>query len=139
MVRHLHEGPLMLERRSFLQSLVAGVTSAGVLVKATPAEVEAFAVHRGDAVVLGRPAIPAAQLPNGMVLYDAAGRAVMRVTSFDVKQEPVDLTSHWDDHRVYVPGDRRVELHGIGLAAAHVWLVEAIREAHAKGLVRCGR
>lgn len=128
-----------MERRSFLQSLVAGVTSAGVIVKATPAEVEAFAAHPGDPVVLGRPAIPAAALPNGMVLYDAQGRPVMRVTEFDVRHDPIDVTMARDISPLYAPGPRTVRLSGVGLAAADAWVMEAVRDADAKGLLRIAR
>jgi len=87
-------------RRSFLKGVIGGVTSAGLVVAATPREIEAFASAVGDGPVVldGRPlgisAIASAQealsgVHVGQALYNASKTYVPGLSRLVIEAEPV--------------------------------------------------
>lgn len=83
----------MTNRRGFLHGLFGGVTTGGLLIAASPADVERFAapLARDEPVVLDAtppsPLLPAV----GEHLYNGAGELVAVVRSFAVHQGGVDI------------------------------------------------
>jgi hypothetical protein len=108
----------MIERRGFIQTLIGGITSAGVLLKATPSEVKAFGAVNGQAVILSPQAIappPSAIVMPGETLYAAAGKAVAMVESITVDTGMIDVTHFGDTSRNYYEGTRTMRIEAIGL------------------------
>jgi hypothetical protein len=101
----------MMDRRGFLQGVFGGITAAGVIVSASPSEIEAFAAPlvRDAPVVLDVP--PAPDTHVGQHLYNARGQLVAFITSVDVIQDRVEVTSAFGSNRLFVPGPRFVKIH----------------------------
>lgn len=108
-------------RRSFLKGVIGGVTSAGLVVAATPREIEAFASAVGDGPVVldaGRPlgisAIASAQeaisgVHVGQALYNERGDLVACVTKLVTRRDQsFDVTLFDNTSKTYVPGLSRL-------------------------------
>lgn len=111
-----------MERRGFLKTLVSAVSSSGLLLRATPAEVQAFGAKPEQPVILSPQEIRAPQpdrgygaIEPGATLYDASGRAVAIVGSLNVEVQRIDVTSWADSTRQYVSGvpDITIVAHGL--------------------------
>jgi hypothetical protein len=105
-----------MNRRGFLQGVFGGVTAAGVIVAASPAEVEAFAspLARQTPLVVEHPSVQFAHL--GEFLYNARGECVAAITRLDIVRESFDATAFGDNNKVLVPGLQHIEIcaRGIG-------------------------
>jgi hypothetical protein len=99
-----------MDRRGFLQGVFGGITAAGVIVAASPSEIEAFTAPlvRDAPVVLDIPPAPATHI--GEHLYNARGELVAFITRVDVVQDRIEMTSAFDSNRVFVPSLQRVEI-----------------------------
>jgi len=105
-----------MNRRGFLQGVFGGVTAAGVIVAASPAEIAAFTAPMAkDAPVLLD--VPAAVPTSiGEHLYNESGQLVAVVRSIDFHRPMIEATSVFDDHDVFVPGlPRSIEIHALGI------------------------
>jgi hypothetical protein len=112
-----------MDRRGFLQGVFGGVTATGLIVAASPGDVEAFAAMlAADApVILDVPPLPASHV--GEHLYNARGECVAVITSVDMIRDRVEVTSAFDGHRIYVPGLERFKIHADGIGHL-LWDVE---------------
>lgn len=108
-----------MERRGFLKGLFGGITSAGVLIAASPAEIEAFAspLVKDAPVILDVP--PKVMVEPGEHLYNAKGELVAIVTQITSKMEPEDVTLAGDSQRVYQPGRTLFELQAVCVGIIH--------------------
>lgn len=131
-------------RRSFLKGLFAGVVGggavsgldpdwgkvqAGVVVRATPEEVQAFA----DPLELEQPIVadqllegPDADVFPGETLYNAAGQPVAVVSKLEQTMETMEITGpedHWTQH---VAGAMRLRIEAVGLRAP-TWEGDKVR------------
>jgi hypothetical protein len=95
---------MSMERRGFLKGLFGGVTAAGLIVRANPSDLEAFASPLvKDAPMLVAP--PVAEIPElGERLYNADGVCVAIVKRVTVTREQIEATTWGSDQKVYVPG-----------------------------------
>lgn len=104
-----------MDRRNFLQGVFGGVTAAGLIVAAKPNEIEAYAsqlLPKAPLMIDRPPKTPAA---IGEHLYNARGELVAIVRTITVSNEPIDVTTHWDEVSRFIPGRLTVEIEAIGL------------------------
>lgn len=104
-----------MQRRGFLKGLFGGVTAAGLLVTASPQEIEAFAsplVKDSPILLDEQPRQPSS---IGQHLYNENGELVAFVTSIDVHVERIDVTTGSDSNVVYAPGHRTVNISAVGV------------------------
>lgn len=113
-----------MERRGFLKGLFGGIAAgAGLIVTATPAEVQAFAggLQRDEPLILDSMPVAATNPAFiGEYLYNAEGQRVAMVTEVEFSCDPFDVTHdprlvHSSLHRRYIPGQTRIEIKAIGL------------------------
>ena len=112
-----------MNRRGFLQGVFGGVTAAGVIVSASPADIAAFAspMVKDAPVLLDVPApIPTS---IGEHLYNEQGQCVAVIRSIDIHQDAIDVSMWGDSQMRYVPGLRRIDIHAHGIGDI-VWDVE---------------
>jgi hypothetical protein len=82
-----------MERRSFLQGLFGGVTAGGLILKASPREIEAFAAPLAPEQPVILDAIPVTpNFDRGIVLYNARGERVLEVQSYEYEIRRDGLT-----------------------------------------------
>lgn len=98
-----------MERRGFLKTLVGGITSAGLLLKASPAEVQTFGAQVDEPVILSPQRIQSrADLVTsseiGELLYDAKGLPVAYITGVHLHRAGFEVTSAQDAYRTHIPG-----------------------------------
>jgi len=100
-----------MDRRGFLKGVFGGVTAAGVIVAASPADIAAFAspLVREAPVVLDVPTKAPAE--SGEHLYNAAGELVAIIDSFNIRRQTIDVTMAGDLNRVYLPGRLDIDIH----------------------------
>lgn len=103
----------MMERRGFLKGLLGSVTAAGIIVEATPADVERFAGVRGAPVALA--AVPAMPMELGEYLFNEAGQRVAIITEVTSFTPWIDATPAAASERVIVAGLPQMELHALVL------------------------
>lgn len=109
----------MMERRGFLKGLFGGITSAGLIVTATPAEIEAFAqpLKKDEPIDLRRQA-PVGVVSPGETLYNALGEQVAVITGIDISTPHVDITSYLGDQReFFIAGPRHIKIHADGICS----------------------
>ena len=113
-----------MERRGFLKTLIAGTTSTGLILAASPAEVQAFGAVAKMPVMLSPERIspPMAVEAMGPVLYSSTGVAVAFVAQVHVRAEHVDVTSFGGGYRDFGAGPSRMDIQAIGLPEAQAWL-----------------
>lgn len=112
-----------MERRSFLKGVFGGLTAAGVIVTASPLEIEAFAspLLRDAPVLLEETPSMAAPLGVGVGehLYNAAGRLVAIVSRLHLITEKVEVTMFGAQNPVYLPGRRHFTIVATGIGEVH--------------------
>jgi hypothetical protein len=101
-----------MKRRGFLQGIFGGVAATGLIVSASPNEIEAFAapLKFGDPVVMDQPLTAEV----GEHLYNSRGEMVAIVTSITVTAPAIDVTSWADTYSTYVQGHPEVEIRAVG-------------------------
>lgn len=107
-----------MDRRGFLAGLFGGVTAAGIVVAASPSEIEAFAAPlvRDAPVVID---VAAASSPAPLVgehLYNARGELVAMVTAIDITRDRIEVHDYCGaGNRIFVPGLLSVEIRAVAL------------------------
>lgn len=104
-----------MDRRNFLQGVLGGVTAGGLVIAASPVDIQAFTstIAPGSPVALGVGAGLGVRV--GDHLYNASGHLVAVVTRAEYQVYPVEVTMAWDNSRVYLPGRRSVSLQAEGI------------------------
>src|ERR1700741_3127488 len=100
-----------MDRRNFLKGVLSGVTATGVIVAASPQEIEAFAspLTRDEPVVIDVPTLNTPALGPGEHLYNAQGKLVGIVTELMLHRDKVKTTA-FDNQRIHVPGPPRFQI-----------------------------
>lgn len=113
-----------MDRRGFLQGVFGGLTAAGVIIAASPAEIEAFTAPlvRDAPVLLDVP--PVTDTHVGEHLYNARGECVAIITHVDMYRDRVEVPSAFDNHCVFVPGPWRFDVRAVGVGSL-VWDMDA--------------
>lgn len=93
---------MAIERRGFLNGLFGGIAAGGLLLKASPADVEALAPVVNQPLIIQPQAI-VAPAASGELLYNALGEAVCVVRSLSYSVDRVDVTYLGDVNKHYLP------------------------------------
>jgi hypothetical protein len=112
----------MIERRGFLKGLFGGVTSAGLIIAATPKEIEAFAAP----LVKDAPVTLLQEPPRwrngpsttGEILYNDRGEAVAIITDIQATRDidRYDFGSGWQVAMPgLMPGPLRIDVRAVGI------------------------
>ncbi len=104
-----------MERRSFLRGIFGGVTAAGLIVKATPADVEAFAapLQPKEPLLIGPP--PLSILDVGECLYNAEGEQVAIVTGISVSVDRDTVHSYGSGLPISITRGIDIDIRAIGI------------------------
>lgn len=115
-----------MNRRGFLQGVFGGVTAAGVIVAASPADIAAFAspMVKDSPVLLDVPSVEPTSI--GEHLYNDRGELVAVVRKIELRHRPIDVTTAFDSQRIYVPGPRTFEIYAAGIGEL-AWDIEKKR------------
>ncbi len=106
------------DRRGFLRGLFGGVAAGGLIVSATPREIEAFTapMTKGQPLLIDKPPVSAVPIYSGLHLYNAEGEVVAYVTQITATNQMVDVTSYYDvAHQFCVDGPPRIEIRAEGI------------------------
>lgn len=120
-----------MERRGFIKGLISAVTSTGLVVSATPRELESFgapAVRESPVVVAVPELVRAAEV--GEELYNARGELVALVTQVTVHVGRLDVSHVGAAYRTFSPGLPEVEIRAVGVGP-----VDFSRDARGHGVV----
>jgi hypothetical protein len=108
-----------MDRRNFLQGVFGGVTAAGLIVSAKASDVSAYA--RGLApntpLLIDQPPAITPHVAAGEHLYNSRGELVAMVTAVDITWQSHDVTSAFDNARIYVPGPPEFEIRARGIGS----------------------
>ena len=94
-----------MDRRGFLRGAFGGVVASGVIVAATPREIEAFATPlvKNEPIVVD--VLPPQQATSiGEHLYNEHGEIVAIITEIRVDIPQIDITPWGSDVQIYRPG-----------------------------------
>jgi hypothetical protein len=103
---------LSMERRGFLKGMFGGVTAAGLVIAANPAEIEAFASPLVRDAPLVLDAAPVVGVPGvGEHLYNSRGELVAIINEIRVSTDTVDVSSAFGGgNKMFVPGRRHIDI-----------------------------
>ena len=107
-----------MERRNFLKGIIGGTAAAGgLIITASPADLEAFAAPIGLPVALApTPSEPLFNMFHGDFLYDRRGNPIAVVTEVRISHPYVDAsTFESPGSKLYVTGFTEVEIRALGL------------------------
>jgi hypothetical protein len=104
-----------MERRGFLKGLFGGVTSAGLIVTATPQEIEAFAspLKKHAPLVLDQPSVSVTG--SGEHIYNSRGEVVGIITEVTVMRNHLEVTSDRDTNEWIYPTLLRFDIKARGI------------------------
>ena len=106
----------LIERRRFLQGVFGGVTAAGVIVAATPAEIAALTPLVADHPVVLDTAPPVIVPTHvGEHLYNARGEVVGLIDRVSVDRDTIETTTLGDVGRRFIQGMERIRIEAVGL------------------------
>lgn len=108
-----------MERRGFIRGVFGGITSAGLLIGGARDEIEAFAaplVKQAPLVIDIEPLQRSGPIGHGEHLYNSRGELVAVVTAVHLTRAPVEVTSAFDNNRLFIPGvpTFSIEAEGVG-------------------------
>jgi hypothetical protein len=106
----------MLGRRGFLSGVFSGVTAAGLLIRADPAEAESF-IASSDATKLIVSPERTVRPTIGTELYNKQGELVAFVDSIECRAAPIDVTTAFDLETRYARGLPEARLTAIVVGA----------------------
>jgi hypothetical protein len=97
-----------------------GVTAAGVIVAASPADIAAFAspMAKDAPLVLDVPPMKASSV--GEHLYNDRGEVVAVIRSIDFHRQSIDVTMFRDSHQASMPGPLDFDIYAQGIGHV-VW------------------
>ena len=106
-----------MNRRGFLQGVFGGVTAAGAIVLANPAEIDAFArgLPKEAPVMLGASTPQTAFVDAGEHLYNAKGELVAIVKSMTIHCGSQDASMMNDAWAHYVPSTPHIDIQAVGV------------------------
>jgi hypothetical protein len=106
-----------MQRRGFLQGLFGGLTATGLIVAATPKEIEAFAAPlvKDEPLVLDAPMRWQPEL--GQHLYNERGELVAFVRQVIFQSDMVDVTHSGSAERHYIQARPSIEIHAVGVCS----------------------
>jgi hypothetical protein len=102
-----------MNRRGFLKGVIGGVTATGLVVTASADEIAAFAapLKHDSPVMVDVPSPPAEQMPPDWThLYNSSGQLVALVKDVKVNTPRIEVTSAFDNNRLYIPGLPNVQI-----------------------------
>lgn len=101
-----------MDRRGFLRGIFGGVAAGGLIVAATPQEIEAFSSPLAREQPLSvHPVEPVKPVEVGGELYNAEGELVAYITQIEYGRLEIDVTSHHSEFNEFmVPGLRRARI-----------------------------
>jgi hypothetical protein len=104
-----------MNRRGFLQGVFGGVTAGGLIVAASPADIAAFSspLVKDAPLLLDVPAEASTHI--GGHLYNERGQCVAIIRRIDRFSNPVDVTTAFDGHTIYLPGVPRFDIYAQGI------------------------
>jgi len=113
-----------INRRSFLKGAFGGVVAGGMILRATEADIAAFAMplkHNEPLLVDIPPTSNKEGFPIvGKHLYNEHGEMVAMVTEVVVSSNHMDITSWNDSYQVFKPqGPMRLDIRAIGINAKY--------------------
>jgi hypothetical protein len=110
-----------MNRRGFLSGLFGGVTAAGLLVKATPADLDAFVNDLPAKAPINLTPLPynsdgPRTVRPGQHLFDEHGALIAIVTGVRADYERVDVTTVSDLNKIFIPGTLHLRITAEGVA-----------------------
>jgi hypothetical protein len=102
-----------MNRRGFLSGVFGGITSAGLILRASPSEIEAFAspLVPDQPLMMNIPSLTAV----GQELYNKHGDLVAYVSHIEVLRPNLEVTMAGDSHRKYMPSVASVHIQAVGV------------------------
>lgn len=94
-----------MERRGFLKGIFGGITAGGLLLKASPEDVQALAPAEDEPLIVQPQRIRGVHQACGDVLYNALGEAVAVVTDVRSSRGYIDVTNFGDTNKVFRPSN----------------------------------
>jgi hypothetical protein len=109
-----------MERRGFLKGLFGGVTSAGLLIAAKPADIEAFTapLAKQEPLIIDSPPVDP-RIGPGEHLYNSRGECVAIVTELNVSRD-LELWHSISGDAGFVRGISRFELRAVGIGTVRL-------------------
>ena len=108
----------MIPRRSFLQGVFGGVTSAGLIIAGSKDSLQAFTAEKGAPVVLAQPEYSQMVTPGEQV-YNAQGQVIGVVEGVSFQRNKIEVTTFNDAASQYVLGIPSVDIRVRGLLYDH--------------------
>lgn len=111
-----------MDRRNFLKGAFGGVTAAGLIVAATPAEVEAFASGlKPDQTLVVPESVPVPTvLPEiGEMLFNHKGEPVAILSRLHMDRDMISIGADRNGFEAFAPGAMRIKMEAI--AHGPVW------------------
>lgn len=108
-----------MERRGFLKGAFGGVTAAGLIIAAKPAEIAAFAspLVRDSEVVLDATPMAVGVPQCGEHLYNGRGELVAIIKEIDLSCDSIEVSVWGDSQRSYIPGLQHFEIRARGIGS----------------------
>ena len=125
-----------MERRGFLNGLFGGIAAGGLIVQATPGEVQAFAAPLRHGAPIGLDAIPTAVRPidTGQELFNSQGELVAYIQSIDARIPRINVTSVGSRYEDFIAGPPEVLITAVGCGRIEVQVGQGRKSIALRGV-----